>query len=63
MIQITFEFELRLRSLARHVFLCGSQVSDYVTSCILAGGGLRSMVMYDGVTTAVLGAQATPKYV
>ena len=33
-------------------------VVDYITSCILAGGGLRSMVLCDAVTVVLLGESA-----
>jgi hypothetical protein len=34
------------------------QVTNYATACILAGGGLRSMVLCDAVTTVLLGPKA-----
>lgn len=33
-------------------------VVDYITSCILAGGGLRSMVLCDAVTVVLIGESA-----
>lgn len=32
-----------------------SQITDYLTMCVLAGGGFRSMVLCDDVSIVVLG--------
>jgi hypothetical protein len=33
-------------------------MTDYITRSVLAGGGLRSMVLCDAVTTVMLGDRA-----
>jgi hypothetical protein len=49
------------QTLTPHQLLVPKQVRDYLTTCVIGGGGARSMVLCDSVTKVVLGPKAHAK--